>query len=42
MCKALKLLLKLSFHKRWDGVAMGSSLGPTLLNSFLCYHEKNG
>ena len=23
-----------------DGVAMGSPLGPTLANAFLCYHEK--
>lgn len=23
-----------------DGVAMGSPLGPTLANLFLCYHEK--
>ena len=23
-----------------DGVAMGSPLGPTLANAFLCHHEK--
>ena len=27
------------FYKQLDGVAMGSSLGPTLANAFLCYHE---
>ena len=27
--------------KQVDGVAMGSPLGPTLANAFLCYHEKN-
>ena len=28
------------FCKQHDGVAMGSTLGPTLANDFLCYHEK--
>ena len=28
-------------YKQVDGVAMGSPLGPTLANAFLCYHEKN-
>ena len=28
------------FYTQVDGVAMGSPLGPTLANSFLCYHEK--
>ena len=28
------------YYKQLDGVAMGSSLGPTLANAFLCYHEK--
>ena len=27
-------------HKQIDGVAMGSPLGPTLANAFLCYNEK--
>ena len=26
-------------YKQVDGVAMGSPLGPTLANAFLCYHE---
>ena len=28
------------FYKQIDGVAMGSSLGPTLANAFLCFYEK--
>ena len=28
------------FYKQIDGVAMGSPLGPTLANAFLCYFEK--
>ena len=28
------------FYKQHDGVTMGSLLGPTLANVFLCYHEK--
>ena len=27
-------------YKQIDGVAMGSPLGPTLANSFLCFHEQ--
>ena len=27
--------------KQIDGVAMGSPLGPSLVNAFLSYHEKN-
>ena len=27
-------------HKKVDGVAMGSPLGPTLATAFLCYNEK--
>ena len=28
-------------YQQTDGVAMGSPLGPTLANAFLCYHENN-
>ena len=28
------------FYKQIDGVAMGSSLGPSLANIFLCFHEQ--
>ena len=28
-------------YKQTDGVAMGSPLGPSLVNAFLSYHEKN-
>ena len=27
-------------YKQIDGVAMGSALGPTFANSFLCFYEK--
>jgi len=30
----------LPFYKQIDGVAMGSPLGPTLANIFMCFHEK--
>ncbi len=26
-------------YKQVDGVAMGTPLGPTLANAFLCFHE---
>ena len=45
--KLLELATKESFfvfngcyYKQIDGVAMGSPLGPTLANAFLCHHEK--
>ena len=44
--KLLKQLYKKAFqfrrktYKQIDGVAMGSPLGPTLANAFLCCHEK--
>ena len=34
------ILFDQQFHKQHDGVAMGSPLGPTFVNVFLCYHEK--
>ena len=34
------ILLDQEFYKQHDGVAMGYSLGTTLANIFLCYHEK--
>ena len=34
------ILFDQEFYKQHDGVAMGSPLGPTLANIFLCYHEK--
>ena len=34
------ILFNQEFSNQHDGVAMGSPLGPTLANFFLCYHEK--
>ena len=34
------ILFDMAFYMQVDGVAMGSSLGPSLANAFLCYHEK--
>ena len=34
------ILFDQQFYKQHDGVTMGSPLGPTLANVFLCYHEK--
>ena len=33
------ILFDSCFYSQIDGVAMGSPLGPTLANIFLCYHE---
>ena len=33
------ILLDQKYYSQIDGVAMGSPLGPTLTNIFLCYHE---
>ena len=48
MFELLSLTLKESiilfdnkYYSQIDGVAMGSPLGPTLANIFLCYHESN-
>mgnify|MGYP001803339557 CR=1 FL=1 len=35
------ILFNERFYEQIDGVAMGSPLGPTLANSFLCHHETN-
>ena len=34
------ILFDQQFYKQHDGVAMGSPLGSTLANVFLCYHER--
>ena len=34
------VLFHREFYKQIDGVAMGSPLGPTLANIFLCFHEQ--
>ena len=34
------ILFDQEFYRQHDGVAMGSPLGPRLVNIFLCYHEK--
>ena len=34
------ILFDQQFYKQHNGDAMGSPLGPTLANVFLCYHEK--
>ena len=35
------ILFDNKYYSQIDGVAMGSPLGPTLANIFLCYHENN-
>ena len=35
------ILFNGSYYKQIDGVAMGSPLGPTFANIFLCYYEEN-
>ena len=42
LCLATKesiFLFNGQFYRQTDGVAMGSPLGPTIANIFLCYHE---
>jgi hypothetical protein len=34
------ILFNDNYYQQIDGVAMGSPLGPTLANVFLCYHEQ--
>ena len=45
--KLLRITLQNNFfnfyrkiYKQTDGVAMGSPLGPSLANAFLCFHEQ--
>ena len=33
------ILFDMTFYTQGDGVAMGSPLGPSLANAFLCHHE---
>ena len=33
------ILFDMTFYTQVDGVAMGSPLGPSLANAFLCHHE---
>ena len=35
------ILLDNKYYSQIDGFAMGSPLGPTLANIFLCYYESN-
>ena len=35
------ILIDNKYYSQIDGVAVGSPLGPTLANIFLCYHESN-
>ena len=35
----LEITFKYKLFTQIDGVAMGSSLGPSYANAFLCYHE---
>ena len=39
--KESAILFDNKYYSQIDGVAMGSPLGPTLANIFLCYHESN-
>ena len=35
------ILFNGTYYRQLDGVAMGSPLGPTLANIFLCFHERH-
>ena len=35
-------IFDVEYYTQIDGVALGSPLGPTLANAFLCHFEKNG
>ena len=34
------ILFDMEFYSQIDGLAKGFPLGPTLVNVFLCHHEK--
>ena len=34
------LIFDITFYEQLDAVDLGSPFGPTLPNSFLCYHDK--
>ena len=36
------ILFDMAFYTQVDSVAMGSPLGPSLVNAFLCHHETKG
>ena len=38
--KEFIILFDMEFYSQIDGVVVGSPLGPTLANVFLCHHEK--
>ena len=38
--KSSCFIFNMTYYRKLDGVAMGSPLGPTLANVFLCHHEK--
>ena len=40
--KESTILFDMEFYSQIDGVAMGSPLGSTLANVFLCHHKKSG
>ena len=37
--KESMILFDMAFYTQVDGVAIGSPLGPSLANAFLCHHE---
>ena len=44
LCHATKkscFIFNNTYYKQVDGMSMGSPLGPTYANIFLCFHEKN-
>ena len=39
-CKESMFIFNNTYYSQVDGVAMGSPLGPTLANAFMCHYEK--